>query len=115
MDPTIRHRSLLRGAAFTSSFADEAATMQLALQWTTANHPQHVLTICTGSQSLLKAFERRPPVTHYLRSLLNTRLCSTSLLWIPGHKLIHSDEPADTAGKTTAKTTSDPPRSIFFG
>ncbi len=31
-DPTILHRSHLRGAAFTSSFAEEAAAMQLALE-----------------------------------------------------------------------------------
>ncbi len=30
-DPTILHQSQLRGAAFTSSFVEEAAAMQLAL------------------------------------------------------------------------------------
>ncbi len=72
-DPTILHRSHLRGAAFTSSFADEAAAMQLALEWATANHLEHSLTICTDRQSLLMAIERRSPVTHQLRSLLNAR------------------------------------------
>ncbi len=54
-DPTIVHQSHLRGAAFTSSFAEEAAAMQLALEWAIANHPEYSLTICTDSQSLLKA------------------------------------------------------------
>ncbi len=57
-DPTILHQSHLRGEAFTSSFAEEAAAMQLALEWATANHPENSLTICTDSQSLLKAIER---------------------------------------------------------
>ncbi len=39
-DPTILHQSHLRGAAFTSSFAEEAAAMQLALEWATTNHPE---------------------------------------------------------------------------
>ncbi len=64
-DPTILHWSHLRGAAFTSLFAKEAAAMQLALEWATANHPENSLTICTDSQSLRKAIERLPPVTHH--------------------------------------------------
>ncbi len=66
-DPTILHQSHLRDATFTSSFAEEAVAMQLALEWTTNNHPDHSLTICTNSQSLLKAIEHRSPVTHHLR------------------------------------------------
>ncbi len=50
VDPNIVHRSHLRGAAFTSPFAEEAAAIQLALEWATANHPEHSLTICTDSQ-----------------------------------------------------------------
>ncbi len=54
-DPTTLHQSHLCAAAFTSSFAEEAAGMQLALEWATTNHPEYSLTICTDSQSLLKA------------------------------------------------------------
>ncbi len=113
-DPTILHQSRLRGAAFTSSFAEEAAAMQLALEWATTNHPDSSLTICTDSQSHLKAIERRSPVTHHLRSLLNARPGPTSLLWIPGHKAIPGNELADTAAKAAALTTSDPPRPISY-
>ncbi len=88
--------------------------MQLALEWATANHPEHSLTICTGSQSLLKAIERQSPVTHYLRSLLNTRLGRTTLLWIPEHKGIPGNELADTEAKTAVTTTSDTPKPIFY-
>ncbi len=44
-DPTILHQSNLRGAAFTSSFAEEAVALQLALEWATTNHPECTLTI----------------------------------------------------------------------
>ncbi len=52
-NPTILRRSHLRGAAFPSSFAEETAAMHLVLEWATANHPEHSLTICTDSQLLL--------------------------------------------------------------
>ncbi len=75
--------------------------------------PHRALThICTDSQSLLKAIERRSPLTHYLRSLLNARPGPTTLLWKLGHKGIPGNELADTAAKTAASTTSDPPRPI---
>ncbi len=39
-DPTIFNRSQLRGAALTSSFAEEATAMQLALEWATRQPPR---------------------------------------------------------------------------
>ncbi len=41
-DPTIFHRSQLRGDALTSSFAEEATAMQLALEWATRQPPRAV-------------------------------------------------------------------------
>ncbi len=38
--PTILHQSHLRGVAFTSSFAEEVAAMQVAKEWATTNHPE---------------------------------------------------------------------------
>ncbi len=98
-DPFILHRSHLRGAAFISSFAEEAAAMQLALEWTTTNHPDHSLTICTGSQSLLKAIEQHPQC-----------LAGPSC----GYQGIPGNELADTEAKTAATTTSDPPRPTSY-
>ncbi len=43
---------------------EKAAATQPALKWATANRPENSLAICIGSQSLLKAIERRSPVTH---------------------------------------------------
>ncbi len=94
---------------YTSSFAEEAAAIQLA----TANHPENSLTICTDSQSLLKTIERRSPVTHHLRSLLNARPGLTTLGWIPGHR-IPGNELADIEAKTATTTTSDPPMPISY-
>ncbi len=91
-EPTVLHRSHLRGAAFSWSFAEEAAAIQLVLEWTTASHLEHSRTTCTDSESLLKAIERQSPVTHHLRSLLNAQPGPTILLWIPEHKGIPSNE-----------------------
>ncbi len=88
--------------------------MQLALEWATANHPEHSLKICTDSQSLLKAIECRSPVTHHLRSLLNARPGPKTFLCIPRRKGIPGNVLADTAAKTAATTTSDPPRPISY-
>ncbi len=48
--PTILHQSPLHGVAFTPSFAQKAATMQLALEWATTNRPEYSLTMCPDSQ-----------------------------------------------------------------
>ncbi len=103
--PTSLCRNHLRGAVFTSSVAKEAATMQPALEWATANHPEHSLTVCTDSQSLIKATKRRSPVAHHQRSRLNAQPGPTTRLWVPEHKGTSGNELADTAARTATTTT----------
>ncbi len=62
-DPTILRWSHIRGTAFTSSFAEEAAVMQFALEWATANRPEYSLIICADSQSYASA---RSPIRRTL-------------------------------------------------
>ncbi len=80
----------------------------------TAIRPNHSVIICTASQSLLKAVERRSPVAYHLRSLLNAQPGTTTFLWVQGHKGIPCNELADTAAKTAATTTGDPLRLISY-
>ncbi len=88
--------------------------MQLTVEWATANHPHHSLTTCIDSQSLLKAIECLSAVPQHLRSLLNARPGTTTLLWVQGHKGTPGTGLADIAAKAAASTTSDPPRPISY-
>ncbi len=108
-DPTVTLQNH-RMAEFIKSFVEDAAAMQIALELTTANHPDHSRTISTDSQSLLKAIERQSLVTHHLRSLLNVRPGLPTLLWISGHKGIPGYVHADIEFKIAATNISDPPK-----
>ncbi len=63
-EPTILQQRHLRGAVFTLPFEEEAAAVQLVLEWATANHPSQSCTICTDSQSQLKAIESQSVVIY---------------------------------------------------
>ncbi len=82
-----------RGAAFTSSYDEEKAAMHMALEWLLPSHA--AATICTGSQSLLKAIQSGFADTTDLRRMLNKRARKATLLWIPGHHGIADNEEAD--------------------
>ncbi len=56
-DPVIIHTSKTRGAELTSSYEEEKATLLLALDWARANCPTERISICSDSQSLLKAIQ----------------------------------------------------------
>ncbi len=84
------------------------------LEWATTNHPEYSLTICTDSQSLLKAIERRSPVTHRLRSLLNARPGPRSLLWIQGQKRNPRQRARRHRSQSSRFNHQRPPRPIFY-
>ncbi len=56
-DPEIIHTSKARGAELTSSYEEEKAALLLALEWARANCPTERISICSDSQSLLKAIQ----------------------------------------------------------
>ncbi len=54
-DPVIIYKSKARGAELTSSYEEEKAALLLALDWARAKCPTERISICSDSQSLLKA------------------------------------------------------------
>ncbi len=56
-DSVIIHTSKARGAELTSSYEEEKGILLLALDWTRANCPTERISICSDSQSLLKAIQ----------------------------------------------------------
>ncbi len=92
----------------TSSYDEEKAAMCMALEWLS---PSHVAAaFCTDSQSLLKAIQSGSADTAGLRRMLNKRAGNTTLLWIPGHHGIASNEEADACAKQAAAVTDGAPR-----
>ncbi len=66
-DPVIIHTSNARGAELTSSYEEEKATLLLALDWARANCPTGRISICSDSQSLLKAIQSSAHDTQSIR------------------------------------------------
>ncbi len=91
-------------------FAAEAAAMQIVSEWAASNHNGQSLTICTNSQSPLKAIDCRSPATHHLGSLLNARPSPTTLLWVPDHEGTAGNELTNAEAKAAVTSTADPPR-----
>ncbi len=99
-----------RGAAFTSSYNEEKATMRMALERLLPSYAD--AGICLDSQSLLKAMQSGSADTTGLRRMLNKRAGKTTLLWIPGHHGIAGNEEADAYAKQVAAITNGAPRPV---
>ncbi len=113
-DPVITHTSKARGAELTSSYEEEIAALILALDWARANCPTERISICSDSQSILKATQSGAHDTQSIRQRLDNREGPTTLIWVPGHKGIPGNEAADELAKAVATATDTPPRPISF-
>ena len=67
--PTIVSTIKIKGRVFTSSYEEETAAMEAALQWiyTNANSVQTSIFICTDSQSLCEALSSCNPQATSIR------------------------------------------------
>ncbi len=81
-NPLIIHMSKARGAELTSSYEEEKAALLLALDWARANCPTERISICSDSQSLLKAIQSCAQDTQSIRQRLDNREGPTTLIWV---------------------------------
>ena len=101
----------------TSSYEEEMAAMEVALEWAGANVEAPSLgpiAICTDSQSLLMAIQTKAPETLPIRYALRDLRCKAHLLWVPGHAGLAGNELADGVAKEAAADTTAHPREISF-
>ncbi len=84
-DPVIIHTSKIRGAELTSSYEEEKAAFLLALDWARANCSTESISICSESQSLLKAIQSGAHDTP-IRQRLDKRKGPNILISVSGHK-----------------------------
>ena len=113
-DPPRYEQILARGAAFTSSFEEECAALDLAIQWISDNCiPTSRPLIVTDSQSLCKAQSGHNPAISSLKSRLENCGATVGIQWVPGHCGIDGNEMADKAANE-ARTHPTPSRSTSY-
>ena len=97
-DPPRFETLLARGAAFTSSFEEECAALDLAILWIKDNcTPSSRPLIVTDSQSLCRALVGSDPAISPLRTRLEQCNATVGIQWVPGHCGIDGNELADKA------------------
>ena len=98
-----------KGQTFTSSYEEEAATMESALSWTLTNANHHSITrlFCTYSKSLCEALISSHPRTFSIHNSINSISSSIFIQWIPGHSAIPGNDLANKAAKEATIIVTD--------
>ncbi len=109
-EPVIIYTSKARGAELTSSSEEEKDALLLAFHWAMAKCLTERISICSDSQSLLKAIHSGAHDTQFIRQRLDNMGSPATLIWFPGHKGIPCNETADELAKAVATTTATPPQ-----
>ncbi len=105
IDSVIIDTSNMHGAELTIFYEEEKAALLLALGWARTSCPTERISICSDSQSRLKAIQSGANDTQSIRRRLDNRKGPTTLIWIPGHKSIPDNEATGELAKAAATTT----------
>ena len=107
--PTVASIIKIKGRAFTSSYDEEIAAMEAALQWTStnANFVQTSIFVSRNSQSLFEALSSCHPRTTSIRKCISSTSSSIFIQWVPGHSNIPGNDLAVTAAKESTIIESD--------
>ena len=98
-----------KGRSFTSSYKEEAASMESALSWasTNANYPSIAILFCIDSKSLCQALLSWNPRTYSIHNSINSISSSILIQWIPGYSDIPDSKLANKAAKEATTITTN--------
>ncbi len=108
----IIHTSKARGTELTSY--EEKTALLLALGWVRANCPTERISICSDSQSLLKAIQSGALDTQAIRKRIDSREGPPSSSEFQVTRAHQATRPLTNWVKAAANATDTPPRPISF-
>jgi ribonuclease HI len=109
-NPVSMSEIMVRGAALTSSYEEEKAAGETAIEWLNSQSDIDEdcrVVIATDSQSLCKAISVQSRGVDKILAGLATLRCEVIWQWVPGHSDVAGNEIADRVAK--AATTHDGP------